>query len=326
MPLAMTEDLVLSSAELEVMITPSKGADVYAVIDRATGIDVLFKTPWGRRHPLDVPPYGNSQADWLARYPGGWQALLPHAGPPRDYGGVRRGFHGEAAMLPWSVTESSAAAARLTVELFTVPFGVSRVIRLDGPCLQVTDTIENRSAVPVEYSWVQHVAFGEPFVGPGCRINTVARTLITDANAPGTVLGPDLVMPTGDVRTAAGEPFDMTSLPGPDTPREIFAAVTDLDDNGWFTLTNDELGFGMRLEWDAGELPHAWFWQECRATAGFPWFQRAYAVGLEPANVLPGTGMVDGRPRGDAAVLEPGGNRAAHLALTRFDAARTQGN
>lgn len=323
MPVDASADLVLSSADLDVVITPAKGADIYAVIDRASGVDVLFKTPWGRRDPAGVPPYGDSQADWLVRYAGGWQILFPHAGPEREYGGVRRGYHGEAAILPWRVTRSSATSAVLTVELFTVPVGVSREIRIEGPCLHLTDTLVNRASVPVEYTWVQHPGFGAPFAGPECRIHTGARTLITDADAPGTVFSPDQVMPTADVRTAAGEPFDLASLPEPDKPREIFAALTDFDRNGWFTLTNDELGFGMRMEWDAGVLPHAWFWQECHATAGFPWFRRAYAVGIEPANALPGTGEVDGRRRGEAPLLEPGGTQAAQLTLTRFGA-RTQ--
>lgn len=64
--------LVLSSDTLEVAVLPTKGADLYAIIDRATGIDVLFKSPWGWRDPNCTPPFGDSQLDWLASYPGGW--------------------------------------------------------------------------------------------------------------------------------------------------------------------------------------------------------------------------------------------------------------
>ncbi|MBO0810854.1 MAG: DUF4432 family protein [Microlunatus sp.] len=318
---ADTSDLILRNDHLEVVITPSKGADVYAVIDRATGIDVLFKTPWGRHDPrAGEPPYGGSQAGWLARYAGGWQMLLPHAGPERQYADVLRGFHGEAAIVPWNVNRSSATSAVLGVDLFTVPFQVTRDIRLDGPALHVTDTVVNCSTVPVEYMWVQHPAFGPPFAGPACKIDSGARRLITDADAPGTALGPNLTMPIDDVRTTAGESFDLASLPGPDSRREIFAALIDFDD-GWFTLTNHELGFGIRMDWDTATFPYAWFWQECHATAGFPWFGRAYAVAIEPANVLPGTGEAgDGLRRGDPAILEPACSRSARLTLTRFGA------
>lgn len=320
-----SSDLVLSNTDLDVVITPGKGADIYAVIDRATGIDVLFKTPWGRREQLGIPPYGDSQADWLARYPGGWQVLLPHAGSPQDYGGGRRGYHGEAAMLPWKVIEVSEIAAVLTVELFTVPMIVRRMIRLDGPQLHVTDTLLNQAHVPVQYAWVEHPAFGPPFAGPSCRIATGAHTLISDAIAPGTVFGPDCVMPTDDLRTATGAPFDLTLLPGPETPREIFAALTDFDSTAWFSLTNDELGFGMRMEWEKDVLPHAWFWQECHATAGFPWFGRAYAVGIEPANVLPCPGRIGPRlSRQDAPFLAPDHTEEVHVTLTRFDVNRAE--
>ena len=40
---------VLSSSVLSVVVVPDKGADIYSITDLATGIDVLFKTPWGWR-------------------------------------------------------------------------------------------------------------------------------------------------------------------------------------------------------------------------------------------------------------------------------------
>ena len=43
--------LTLRNAQMEVVLLPDKGADIYSVVHRATGVDVLFKSPWGARAP-----------------------------------------------------------------------------------------------------------------------------------------------------------------------------------------------------------------------------------------------------------------------------------
>jgi hypothetical protein len=45
------ESVVLSNGLVEVVVLPGKGADIYSMIDLETGIDVLFKTPWGLQPP-----------------------------------------------------------------------------------------------------------------------------------------------------------------------------------------------------------------------------------------------------------------------------------
>jgi hypothetical protein len=36
---------------LEVTVLPDKGADIYAITDLGSGIDPLFKAPWGLQPP-----------------------------------------------------------------------------------------------------------------------------------------------------------------------------------------------------------------------------------------------------------------------------------
>ncbi|MCX5317018.1 aldose 1-epimerase [Streptomyces sp. NBC_00154] len=304
--------ITLRSAEIDVVLLPAKGADIYSFIDRASGIDVLFKAPWGWRDPRSLPALADSQADWLARYAGGWQTLFPNAGPERTVDGVRRGFHGEAAVVPWTVLEQDAARVRLAVNLTTVPVRLERTVTVTGPDLNVVDSAQNLSADPVEYMWVQHPAFGAPFIDGRCRIDTSARTLITDAEAPGTVLPADAVLGFPD----AGGGTDLRAVPAPTAPREIFAALTDFTD-GWFSITSPSAGFGVRLEWDVAVYPHAWFWQECHASKGFPWFRRAYALAVEPANALPGAGPVGRWRRGSEATLAGGASVTTGLRLSR---------
>lgn len=77
----MTSSLWLHTDRLSVEVRPDKGADITSITERATGIDILFRTPWGRRDLAGAPVTGDSRTDWLARYGGGWQQLVPHAAP-----------------------------------------------------------------------------------------------------------------------------------------------------------------------------------------------------------------------------------------------------
>lgn len=298
---------------------PACGGDIYSITDRATGVDVLFKTPWGWRDPALLPPSGTTQGDWLARYAGGWQVLLPNAGYERRGSGVVRGYHGEAAVVPWQAEKTSESSAVLTVDLLTAPLTVTRQVTLSGPVCRITETVLNNSAEPQRPEWVHHPAFGVPFAGPACRLEFGARTLITDASTPGTLLPPDAVMPATAVTDASGRPVDLSRLASPQEPREILGTLTDFE-TGWFALTNSDLGFGIGLAWSTDVFPHAWIWQECHATPGFPWFRRAYAIAVEPANVLLGDGPVAELRRGDPPVLPPHASVTAELTLTRFAA------
>jgi len=111
------DELVLSNDCLRVVLLPGKGCDILSVVEQVTGIDILFKTPWSE----SIIPSGvlgaDSTVNWLSQYRGGWQLLCPNAGSPRVANGTTRGYHGEAALLPWRVLDHSSLEARLAVDL-----------------------------------------------------------------------------------------------------------------------------------------------------------------------------------------------------------------
>lgn len=311
--------LELVTAELTVGVLPDKGADIYSFVDRASGIDVLFKTPWGRRDPATLPPAADSQADWMARYSGGWQQLLPNAGPARRQGGTELGFHGEASVVPWRLVTADHRSARLTVELLSVPLRIDRELRLDGPELFVRDVVCNLGPDPVPVCWVQHPAFGAPFLDGRCRIDSSARLFLSDAENPGTGVRPDTMSSWPRLPGVTGR--DLTEVAGIGEARAVFGALTSFPTDAWFTVTSPTAGFGIRVEWDPAAFGHAWFWQECQATPGFPWFRRAYVVAVEPANVLPGLGLSGKLVRGDPPVLAGEAEWVSEVRMSRIELA-----
>ncbi|MFB6782378.1 aldose 1-epimerase [Streptomyces sp. NPDC056352] len=314
----MTSSVRLHGDHLSVEVRPGKGADITSVTERSSGIDVLWRTPWGRRDLAGAPVTGDSQTDWLARYGGGWQQLVPNAGAERTVDGLRRGYHGEAAVVAWTVESVNEAEVRLATDLITAPLSLTRSLRLDGPALHVRDTVHNTSREPVPVMWVQHPGFGAPFIDEHCTITAAARTVLTDAEQPGTVLPPDVRAAFPLAPTVDGDVLDLRQCPGPDSGRAVFACLTDFR-TGSFAIESPSAGFGIRVEWDASVLPHAWLWQECHASSGFPWYRRAYVVAIEPANVLPGDPSPACPTRGQAPLLPAGTSWTSDITLSITD-------
>ena len=94
--------LVLENEALRVTVLPDKGADIYELVHLGTGIDVLFKGPWGLQPPGAPPLEGSGDDEFMWNYEGGWQELLPSVNEACTYRSKRIPFHGEAASLPLS--------------------------------------------------------------------------------------------------------------------------------------------------------------------------------------------------------------------------------
>ena len=70
----------ISNELISVDILPEKGADIYSLVHKPTGIDVLLKLPNGLRAINQGLFSSNSQTAWLEMYEGGWQEILPNGG------------------------------------------------------------------------------------------------------------------------------------------------------------------------------------------------------------------------------------------------------
>lgn len=307
--------ITLSGEVFAVEVVPERGADIVQVVDRATGVPLLTVSPTGQAGRQAA---GDSMAQWIAGYPGGWQLLVPNAGPERMHDGVAQGFHGEAALAAWTVLSQTSTSCELETFLASAPLHVHRTVATDADGLTVTDTFRNLSPDTVRARIVQHPAFGAPFLDEHSYVIVPAATVVADADAPGTMAAAGAVGSPGDVLgERAVEPG--IRLPGAGSRESLFAAFTEFTEPA-AEFHSPTHGFGVRLAWDADAYPHAWFWVEANAGAGWPWFRRLYAVAVEPANVLPGEGETsDGRLRGGLGIaLEPDTPLTTTTRLSRF--------
>ena len=255
-------------------------------------------------------------------YPGGWQLLVPNAGPEREHDGVRQGFHGEASLATWEVRAQDAASCELETHLLTAPLRLRRVVAVSADTLTVTDEIENLSPDAVETRIVQHPAFGAPFLDGQSYVVTSAAKIVTDADAPGNLATAGIIGRPDDVLEAGPQPGSIR-LPAPGSGASLFAALTEFA-TPEATFCSPTRGLAVRLAWDGSILPHAWFWIEANAGRGWPWFRRLYAIAVEPANVLPGEGGTPAHPRGGTGThIAAGQSITLTTSLTRLALTRS---
>jgi hypothetical protein len=294
----------LSSDDIEVDVLPANGADVRSIVDRRTGADLLWTSPWGTDlRPQDAP---TSRDAWLTRTWGGWQVLLPNTGEEATELGTAWGFHGEAGMRAWDVDGAGSSDLELSLDLETAPLTLQRAYRVAGPTLSVETTVSNRSSVPVEFLWGEHPTYGEAFA--------VGATLEIDARTLQVELADGVAVKAGD--RVAWPDLDLDRLPGRTPSRFLFGYLDGLAE-GSYRVHNDRLGLAVRLSWPLDVFPCVWLWEEVAYTQDPPWSGQAYAVGIEPQVAYPALGMTELRRHGGHGLtVEPEASVAATVTLS----------
>lgn len=295
------------STELVVRVLPDKGADIYSVVDCASGIDVLFKAPWGLRVPGMGLTGSSSKERWLESYSGGWQVLLPNGGDECEQLGARWGYHGEAAIVPWDVVSASKDSARLRARLFTAPLVVERQVSVHGRRLRLVEAVTNESSGDVEVMWSQHPAFGAPFLEAGCLLSVPCKSFVADDRTPGTLFPAGSQHSWPVALAADGRTIDLSRVPAPGEGRSVLGYLTGFT-SGFFAITNPRLRLGVGVRWPLEVFDRAWLWEEAGATTDWPWFGRAYVVAVEPATTIPAQGLTEAKIRGEHGFTLPAGS------------------
>ena len=315
--------LKLENDLLSTTVMVDKGADIYELSYKPAGVDVLWKAPWGMKEQArGFYSSADSLTAWLEAYAGGWQVLFPNGGTANTYKGVELGYHGEASMRAWDVDDVSAGGSELEVKLsarlLRSPYTIERWMRLESgsPILHMREKITNHAGEAMDCMWSHHPAFGAPFLGEDCVIDVGARGFVADDLYAGSAN--PLSLSQAYQWPMAGD-VDMSQLPPREQARDILAYFQDFE-SGWYGITNKALGFGIGLVWDASVFPYAWFWQELKASPGFPFYKRAYVMAIEPAASIPGQGLSAVMEKtGTHLTLQPGESREIALSALFYE-------
>ena len=306
--------VTLENERLRVSVLPDKGADVVELRYKPADLDVLWHAPQPVSAPGSyIPTVARAGGSFLDYYGGGWQEIFPSAGPATVYKGAELGQHGEVALLPWDVRIAADTAARIevefSVETVRTPFRLERRMILESGTsrLLLEERILNLGTVEMAYAWGHHPTFGPPFLTAGCCIETTAKRVTVPEAMAGLAtrrleVG-ESVFPLHAGTRGASERVDIVL--GQDAGTED-VIVLDNFAEGWCALRNPHLSLAATMVWDPRVFPYLWSWQVYGGSLEYPYFGRAYTLGLEPFSCPP-EALASLARRGAAPVLG-GGN------------------
>lgn len=283
--------LLLQNAFFRVALWPAMGGAITSYVDRASGIDIIWRNPYGqpaRSRVLDQPVAAGS--DLYDVMDGSWYVSLPTGFFPTEYFGAPIGTHGELRALPWTVEQVRQTKAGLTVTLVgrsvRTPLVYRRTLILgrNDPLMRWTETVENRSSSALPVAWLQHPTFGGPLL-EGARLFTPARTVrVFKAEDPkglqlragysgrwpfvpervgGAMRDCSVVLPAGSGKDHSVQLTDFTA--------------------GWGCIWNERRRLGFAMEWELDKFPYAWSWNSAGGIARYPLWGEGHIITLQPS-------------------------------------------
>jgi hypothetical protein len=143
-------------------------------------INVLWESPWPTIEPQTFSSrehaalYGDGPlGHFLCGYTGHALALGYFGMPSSEEAGRGMALHGEAAISEWKVVsavaddDSAMLVMEVTLPVFHLHFRREISLPRDAFTACITEIVTNASGHAVEFQWVQHAAFGEPFFANG---------------------------------------------------------------------------------------------------------------------------------------------------------------
>lgn len=283
----------LENELLSVVVWIDKGADITEILYKPIDLDFMWKAPVGITDithfiPTNASHLGNN----LDYYEGGWHESLPGGGPYSDHG-CEQGLHGEAALLPWSFFVEKDSSEQITIllkcRLVRIPIDVQKRITMkrNSAAIFFSETLTNRSNEKIEFMWGQHPTFGKPFISEYCRIDLPASQFIVSPTfETGTGLfekGTKAEFPEADCRN--GKKVNLSGFPK-DGIRQADIYIFEPTE-GWYTMSNIEMGIGFGMSWDKNRFPFIWYWKVLNGLENYPWFNSTYCIGMEFWNGWP---------------------------------------
>lgn len=328
------QTIVLENEKLRVVVLPEKGGEIYSIQYKPMDVDPLLhfrslQSP--RPFPETIPLSDGAFTDY---YDGGWQVMFPSGGGPNAAFGMEMGRHGEAALLPWSWKilrdDPEEVLIRFWAQMVRTPFSYERVMRLtaDETQFHLDEKITNHGGEPLPFMWGHHPAFGAPLLDGSCVVDVPAEKIesikqeVAESRVPVGTSHRWPVVPGRD-----SQPVDLRLIPANGGHTADMFFLSGLEE-GWYALTNRQLGLGFALTWDLEVFPVLWVWQEFGGSKGHPWYANTYALGLEPCThyALEGANGLEGViESGEAKLLAPGESLSVALSVVLYETNGAEG-
>jgi len=302
----------LENDHIRVGVLLDKGADIFEFTFKPKDLDFMWQSPIEMRKPF-VATSALPEGAFHDYFFGGWQEVLPSAGwASEPYLGTYQGLHGEVSLLPFeaALQEDSPEliSLRTWVRTYRTPLKLERTmtLRRDRGALFMHERLINESPGEFAIMWGHHPAFGEPFLDEHCVVRAPAKKVEVLAFHPNGLWEPggDYEFPMVPNRRT-GQLQDITRLLGRSTRSVDVVFFKELSE-GCYTITNEKLGVGFGMAWDASLFKYLWMWQVYGGHNDYPWYGRTYNCALEPFTSYPPAGIQNALRNGTAYIMKPG--------------------
>jgi hypothetical protein len=113
---------------------------------------------------------------------------------------------------------------------------------------------------------------------------------------------------------AGGRSMDLSTTSGPDGGFSELLYLKDLTDP-WYAVLDPQKQIGFGLAWNQDVFQYLWCWMVYGCAPGYPWWNRAYCLALEPWTSIPNT-FGKALVRDNLLTLKGGGQAEAQLSAT----------
>lgn len=267
-----------------------EGGHIAEMLDKATGVSPLWTPPWPSIEPSTYdrarcPEYGaDSESKLLSGLMGHNICLDLFGSPTAEEEAAGITVHGEAPVAPFRISEAPGELTEGT-DLPAAQLRYERSIRLDGPWIRFSETVENLAPLDRPSAWTEHVTIGPPFLEKG----------VTELRTPGT-RSKVLEGRFGDAGyMEPGAEFDWPFVPlikGGTADLRVYtsAAVSGgftahlLDpklEKGFFFAWSPRTKVLFGYTWDRADFPWLSLWEENGSRTTAPWSGRTLTRGIE---------------------------------------------
>jgi hypothetical protein len=287
--------VVMENEVLRVGILVDKGTDIFEFIYKPLDIDCMWRSRVSIRGWQ--PSYTNvpsKKGPFLDYYFGGWQELFPNTDEECIVKGAELSLHGEACMLSWDyridTNEPDVIEVCFSVETIRTPFRLEKtlVLKAKQPYLEFREKITNIGNERMDFIWGLHPALGKPFLKEGCTITIPECEIHSDPmiSSEFSRIGIDQVSRWPIAQGIEGNPIDLSFVPNETIECNDRVEIRDIID-GWYAVTNPDLGLTFSLVWDKGVFPHLLYWGSFCGWKGYPFYGTAYTLAIEPRSSFP---------------------------------------
>ena len=287
----------LSNGKIELTVL-SGGGHIADFRLRGSAINVVWESPWPTidPHTFSSPEHAALYGDgpvgrFLCGYTGHALALGYFGMPSSEEAKLGLPLHGEASNLEWKVAsavaddESAALVMEVTLPVYRLHLRREISLARNAFTACITEVVTNLSGKAVDFQWVEHAAFGEPFF-----INGEANLFVSGSRGvtwPGGYEGHELLANGLEYQWPHARSVDggSVNLSQPFV-RERTGFVTALlatsgHENAFVAVHNQRHHFAAGYCFDPARFPWIVLWEENHARANAPWNKRTRVRGVE---------------------------------------------